>query len=54
MNKKITYCQFSNDCSFSFNCPYVLPDNLKENMNETIKKINVFAMKPLCHSDYIK
>lgn len=54
MDKKPTYCPFYKDCLFQNKCLNVLPDQYKNNLADAIKKIHVYAMKPLCHSDYLK
>lgn len=54
MNNKPTYCPFYKDCLLQGKCPSVLPIQYQNDLAEAIKHIDVFAMKPLCHTDYIQ
>ena len=52
MDKKPTYCPFFESCSFKDKCPNVLPKKYQGKLDMAINKIDVFAAKPLCHSDF--
>ena len=54
MDTKPTYCPYYKDCLFQDKCLSVLPDKYKDNLAAAIVKLDVFAAKPLCHSDYTK
>lgn len=55
-NKKtITYCPFFETCNTGDKCPNVLPEKYRgDKLTKAILKIDVFANKPLCHTDFFK